>query len=109
MTHQDSLTIKKFQMKKLLTLVLMFSSALSFAQEQKVPYKSFYELSKSKGIRGKIDFQFPLTAKRIEVEVQHKTVIHLPLDNMPCLVPDVRGFNMPVLKLHMAGSMPVVR
>jgi hypothetical protein len=36
-------------------------------------------------------------------------IIVLPLDNMPCLVPDMRDFNMPVLKLKAAGHIPAAR
>ncbi len=41
--------------------------------------------------------------------VNRPGIIRLPLDNMPCLVPDMEGFNMPVKKLRAAGIMPVAR
>lgn len=100
-------------MKKFLLPLLLCLSATSFAQQGKNnQFKSFYELSKSKGIPGKIDLQFPLSANnknRIEFEDGQAKVIQLPLDNMPCLVPDIKGFNMPVAAYVPGTSMPVLR
>jgi len=83
-------------------LIFLFATAL--AQESKAPYKSVYELLKSKGIPGKIAFQFPLAANTGRAKIQQGKVILLPIDNMPCLVPDVKEFNMPVLKLSILGT-----
>jgi hypothetical protein len=33
-------------------------------------------------------------------------VIILPQDNMPCMVPDMKQFNMPVLKVEVPNTMP---
>lgn len=94
-------------MKTLFLSGLLLFSAACFAQEKKnVPFKSFYELWK-KPIPGKIAFQFP-SAATVESTSVATNIIQMPLDNMPCLVPDVRGFNMPVLNNTPAiKNMPV--
>ena len=91
-------------MKKLLIPAFVLLTLTAFAQESKAPYQSVYELLKSKGIPGKIEFQFSLAANIDRGKVQQGKIIVLPIDNMPCLVPDVREFNMPVLKLSIPGT-----
>lgn len=95
-------------MKTLFLSGLLLFSAACFAQEKKdVPFKSFYELWKKKPVPGKIEYQFP-SAVTVESASVAANIIQLPLDNMPCLVPDVRGFNMPVLNNTPAiKNMPV--
>ncbi len=93
-----------FFMKKILIPALLFLCTSSFAQKGKEPYPSVYELLKSNGIPGKIAFQFPMVANIAQAKNEQAKIIILPIDNMPCLVPDVREFNMPVLKLSILGK-----
>lgn len=59
-------------------------------------------------MQGKRIYHFPSSRDKRKVAYgSYPTVIILKMDNMPCLVPDVKGFNMPVLQLSPAGTMPV--
>lgn len=98
-------------MKKLLLPILLIFSTTAFAQEiKKTEFKSFYELSKGKPITGKIEFRFPLeynnSAERMQI-MDGKMIV-LPLDNMPCLVPDTKGFNMPLSSRNASSNMPIM-
>ena len=98
-------------MKKFLLPILLLSAGTSFAQQKnEAPFRSLYELSKGKGIPGKMEFQLPLAFNKSKerLQVQPGKVIILPLDNMPCLLPDVSGFNMPVRSGDVNGNMPVL-
>ncbi|RYD80419.1 MAG: hypothetical protein EOP53_08080 [Sphingobacteriales bacterium] len=48
-----------------------------------------------------------LFLKRLTATANRAGVIHLPLDNMPCLIPDMKGFNMPVAQLYPSGTIPM--
>ncbi|MBC7937162.1 MAG: hypothetical protein H7Y86_17595 [Rhizobacter sp.] len=100
-------------MKILFILGFLFTSAAVSAQVViELPFKSATELLKSKPIPGKMEFQFPSAMEGLEpAQYYAAKVIRLPLDNMPCLVPDVKGFNMPVAGSTLTGSfnMPVLK
>lgn len=98
-------------MKKFVLPMLLFFSSTAFAQKgEKYQFRSFYELSKTKGIAGKVAFQFPLSGINSKHSMQYNNgeIVQLPLDKMPCLVPDVKGFNMPVSGKNASSNMPVL-
>lgn len=96
-------------MKALLITGLLLFSAVCFAQEKKAhSFKSFYELSARKPIPGKMGYTFPSAVNNEPMTAVAANIIQLPLDNMHCLVPDLKGFTMPVLNNTPAiKNMPV--
>ena len=98
-------------MKTLFFLAVLFISSTTSAQvENEIKFKSARELLKSKTIPGKIEFQFPSASTSVVPTVSPETRVQtLALDNMPCLVPNMRLFNMPVKRNPMPSiNMPVL-
>ena len=52
------------------------------------------------------DLPIEQVAKILYVSPNGNKIYALPLDNMPCVVPDMRQFNMPVAKAELNGFIP---
>ncbi len=100
-------------MKTFFTLALLMISVAGFAQDKK-PLFQFKpldnELKKTlidKYLRSNGNDFFAVN--EVSVIPEGPQIHVLPLDHMPCLVPELREFNMPVLKLKTTGVIPVAR
>lgn len=92
----------------ILVFCVMICEAATAQQKNESSFKSFYDIIKEKSVPGKAAFPFPVTRKKQEAVSK---VMILPLDNMPCLVPDMSNFNMPVAGQNtiIPNTMPVLR
>lgn len=100
-------------MKSLLVLAVLSPCLSLKAQDKRVaPFKPFEKELRQTFIdqylkqQDKIAFTIPNLKP---VSTGKPEMILLPLDHMPCLVARTDNFNMPVLKLKTAGTMPAVR
>jgi hypothetical protein len=50
-------------------------------------------------------FSITISGNNYNLSNANKVII-LPQDNMPCMVPDMKQFNMPVLKVEIPNRMP---
>ncbi|HRE62315.1 MAG TPA: hypothetical protein PKU77_00915 [Ferruginibacter sp.] len=96
-------------MKTIFLLFILMLSLNSNAQQKKdLAFKSLSELIQQKNQPGKKEYQFTYhNYTKLKADYSIKI---LPLDNMPCLVPNIPSFNMPCFKPNVSGfSMPVLK
>lgn len=93
-----------------LTAVAQQSDIQIIPEVQPKPYSLFKDTFNKNVFRSKVDdnfIAFTIPDARLIRQLPNGTKVYaLPLDNMPCLVPGMKQFNMPVIMPPATGNMP---